>query len=117
MKTIPMFKTLDADPVVKGLLGRRIYEDLAPTDTPTPYLVWQEISGTAENSLDCAANVDHIDFQVLIYDPYQVTAANIRTEVCRVLEKYCVVDKRLGHYESATKLYARGFQAAKWLDR
>ena len=117
MNIIPMYKILDADPVVRSLLANRIHEDLAPENTATPYLVWQEISGAAENSLDCGANVDHIGFQVLVYDTNQKTAAKIRSEVCRVLEKYCVVGERLGHFESATKIFARGFQASKWLDR
>ena len=117
MKNFEMFKILQADAQVKALLDDRIFEDLAPRETKTPYLVWTEVSGTPENHLDCGANVDHLEIQVLIYDPYKVTARNIRTEVCRVLEKKHVIDARLGHYEADTKLWARGFSMNVWLNR
>lgn len=117
MNTIEMFKILQADTQVKSLLANRIFEDLAPDKTATPYLVWTEVSGTPENHLDCGANVDHLEIQVLIYDPYQVTAINARKEVCRVLEDYGVVNERLGHFETITKLFARGFTVSWWLNR
>lgn len=117
MKTIEMFKILQADVPVKDLLADRIFEDLAPDKTPTPYLVWQEISGTPDNHLDGGANVDHLEIQVMIYDPLQVTASSIRSEVCRVLENHGYVNDRLGHYETVTKLFARGFSISWWLCR
>ena len=117
MKEFAMFKTLSADPIVKGLLGKRIHEDLAPDGTPTPYLVWQEISGTPDNHLDAGANVDHLEIQVMIYDPFQVTVSSIRSEVCRVLENHGYVNDRLGHHEASTKLFARGFSMTLWLNR
>lgn len=117
MKTIEMFKILQSDAQVETLLADRIYEDLAPEKTPTPYLVWTEVSGVPENYLDGGANVDHLDIQVFIYDPFQVTASNIRTQVCRVLEKHGYVNDRLGQFEAATKLFARGFTVSLWLNR
>jgi len=117
MKIIEMFKILNADAEVKRLLANRIHEDLAPEGTPTPYMVWTEVSGTPENHLDGGANVDHLEIQVLIYDSSQPVASKIRTEVCRVLENHGVVDERLGHFETATKLFARGFTVNFWLNR
>lgn len=117
MNTVEMFKILKADAQVSGLLADRIYEDLAPEKTVTPYLVWAEVSGTPENYLDGGANVDHLEIQVMIYDPYQVVASSIRSEVCRVLEGHGYVNDRLGHCETVTKLFARGFTVSWWLNR
>lgn len=117
MKIFEVFKILKADAQVSNLLADRIYEDLAPDGTPTPYLIWIEVSGAADNNLDSGAVADHLELQFMIYDPLQVTASSIRSEVCRVLENHGYVNDRLGHHEPATKLFARGFSMSLWLNR
>lgn len=117
MNDLPIFKTLQTDLDVKALLGDRIYEELAPENTATPYAVWQEVAGTADNNLDSGAVVDHIVYQIMIYDPYQVTASKVRKAVCKVLERYSYVTARRNDYETSTKLFSRGFDANWWLNR
>jgi len=117
MKQVPIYKTLKASPEVVALLGDKIYEDLAPTGTVAPYLVWSEVTGTPNNNLDCPANNDHVMYQIMVYSPYQKTASDIRTAVCEVLQQHSFILSRISDYEKDTKLFARGFDANWWLDR
>jgi len=53
----------------------------------------------------------------MVYSPNQKTALDIRAAVCNVLQEHSLIDQRIGHYESNTKLFARGFSGSWWLDR
>ena len=117
MKQLPIYRILKADAQVFGMLGERIYEDVAPEKTPTPYLVWSDLSGTPNTSLDNITNEDDVMYQVMVYSSNQKTASDIRTAVCNVLQEHSLIDQRIGHYESNTKLFARGFSGSWWLDR
>lgn len=118
MSFLPIYKTLVADPDVFKRVGDRIYEDIAGRNPKTPYVVWQEVGGPALNNLDCAAQVDHVMYQVMIYDTNQLIAYEVRDSVRRVLEKHSyVLNARINNYEQNTKLFARGFDANWFLDR
>lgn len=56
MKQVPIYKTLKASPEVVALLGDKIYEDLAPTGTVAPYLVWSEVTGTIQIIIGCTGD-------------------------------------------------------------
>lgn len=120
MSFLPIYRTLNADPAAKAILGTdlRVYEDLAPLDTPTPYAVWQDIGGTAENNLDCPAEVDHVMYQIMVYDTNQKRAYEAREVIRKSLEKISfILNSRISDYEKETKLFVRGFDANWFLDR
>ncbi|WP_396234170.1 DUF3168 domain-containing protein [Acinetobacter baumannii] len=120
MSFLPIYRTLNADPAVKAILGTdlRVYEDLAPLDTPTPYAVWREVGGSAENSLDCPAKTDHVMYQVIVYDTNQKRAYEAREAIRKALETQSyILNPRISNYETDTKLFARGFDANWVLDR
>lgn len=117
MKQLPIYSILKASPQIVVLLGDKIYEDLAPNGTKPPYLVWQEITGTPNNNLDCPANNDHVMYQIMVYSPYSKIASDIRTVVCEVLQEHSFILSRITDYEKDTKLFSRGFDANWWLDR
>ncbi|MEX5367804.1 DUF3168 domain-containing protein [Acinetobacter haemolyticus] len=120
MTFLPIYKTLNADTAVKAIFGDnlRIYEDIAPLNTPVPYAVWQEVGGNAENSLDCPAKTDHIMYQVIVYDTNQKTAYEGREAIRKALENQSyILNPRISGYESETKLFSRGFDANWFLTR
>jgi len=80
MSFLPIYRTLNSDSAVKALLGNdlRVYEEIAPLNTAVPYAVWQEVGGSAENSLDCPAKTDHVMYQVIVYDTNQKRAYEAR---------------------------------------
>ena len=83
---LPIYKTLKADAAVKAIFGDnlRIYEDIAPIGTSTPYAVWQEVGGNAENSLDCPAKTDHIMYRQW----YMTLTKNVLMKVVNQSEKH-----------------------------
>ncbi|MPW44803.1 DUF3168 domain-containing protein [Acinetobacter guerrae] len=120
MSFLPIFRTLNADVAVKAILGNdlRVYEDIAPLNTAVPYAVWQEVGGSAENSLDCSAKTDHVMYQVIVYDTNQKRAYEAREVIRKALETQSyILNPRISHYENDTKLYARGFDANWFLSR
>ena len=116
----PIYKTLNADVAVKAIFGDnlRIYEDIAPIGTSTPYAVWQEVGGNAKNSLDCPAKTDHIMYQVMVYDTNQKRAYEGRETIRKALENHSyILNPRISGYETDTKLFSRGFDANWFLAR
>ena len=117
---LPIYKTLNADVAVKAIFGDnlRIYEDIAPIGTATPYAVWQEVGGNAENNLDCPAKTDHIMYQVMVYDTNQKRAYEGREVIRKALENHSyILNPRISGYETDTKLFSRGFDANWFLTR
>lgn len=123
MNIVPVFPTLEADPSVKALLGNsplRVYEDIAPYKTPFPYAVWSVVTGLPENNLDCAANIDHVSFQIVVYDSNSKRASDIRAAIRTSLEPHCYITSiHPNHFEriNDTNVFGRGFDANWWLDR
>ena len=123
--TAPIFKLLNASDEVKAFLKSdnklRAYEfGLAPDAPQKPYLVWQDISGTPQNHLDCPANTDHITIQIDIYTLEPLQLRTIREAVRKALEldNACTVtDLRGNEREPITKLYRTGFDSNWFVDR
>ena len=117
---LPIYKTLNANADVKTIFGDnlRIYEDIAPIGTATPYAVWQEVGGNAENNLDCHATTDHIMYKVIVYDTNRKRAYMGRDAIRKALENHSyILNPRISGYETDTKLFSRGFDANWFLDR
>lgn len=123
--TAPIFKLLDASDEVKSFLQTgsklRAYEFGLAEDKPKPpYLVWQDISGTPQNHLDCPANTDHITIQIDIYTLEPLQLRTIREAVRKALEldnSCTVTDLRGNEREPITKLYRTGFDSNWFVDR
>ena len=82
MKQLPIYRILKADAQVFGMLGERIYEDVAPEKTPLPYLVWTDLSGTPNTSLDNITNEDDVPV----------------SHFCNRLSQLGIVDSALFHF-------------------
>ena len=123
--TAPIFKLLNASDEVKAFLQTgnilRVYEfGLAPDAPVKPYLVWQDISGTPQNHLDCPANTDHIIIQIDIYTLEPLQLRTIREAVRKALEldnSCTVTDLRGNEREPITRLYRTGFDSNWFVDR
>ncbi|WP_267581485.1 tail completion protein gp17 [Acinetobacter pittii] len=120
MSDIPVFKILNANPEVKALLGEdlKVYEDVAPEGTEPPYAVWQTLTALSENHLDRQAKLDHVMYQVMVYDTDVIRATNIRALVRSVLGEHSyILNSMINGKETATKLIFRGFDANWFVKR
>ena len=120
MSFLPIFRTLKVDAAVSALIdvNTRLYEDVAPHKTPTPYIVWQTISGQANNHLDCPSNLDDTQYQLMVYASDAKTAYELRDLCRKALENRSWINNpSINQYETDTKLYARGFDANWILER
>ena len=120
MTFLPIYKTLNASTEVKALIdpAKQVFEDRAPLGTPTPYIVWQALSGQAINHLDCPSNFDDTQFQVMVYATTAKQAYELRAAARKALEHSCwILNPSINTYESDTNLHARGFDANYILPR
>lgn len=126
--TAPIFKLLNASDELKPYIETkrpkvilRAYEfGLAPDSPIKPYLVWQDITGTPQNHIDCPANTDHITIQVDIYadKPDDLLAIKNAARLALEIDNSCTVtDLRGNSRESDTKLYRTGFDSNWFVDR
>ena len=117
---LPIYRTLATDIAIKAVLdpAKQVFEDVAPHKTPHPYIVWQTISGQANNHLDEPANFDDTQFQLMVYDSDLKRAYEVKELARKALERLCWINNpALSNYEPDTKLYARGFDANWILER
>ena len=117
MNILPVVPTLKLASAVTALLGTnplRVFEDIAPHKTPYPYAVWSVVTANPENHLDCPANIDHVSFQIVVYDTQQKRASDIRAAIRKALEPHCYVTNiHPNHFEriADTNVFGRGFDA------
>lgn len=130
MSFLPIYRTLKADVELAKLIDveTKLFEDMAPfklrsdgtvvvTVSP-PYMVWTTISGQANNHLDCPANFDDTQYQLMVYATNARDAYAIRDAARAVLEtKSWILNPSINHFETETKLYARGFDGNWILER
>lgn len=117
---LPIYRTLAADQALTAVLdpAKQLYEEQAPIDTPLPYIVWQVISGQADNHLDEPADFDFLQFQLMVYDNNLKRAYQIKELARQALQRKCWVgNPAISIYDDATKLYGRGFDANWILER
>lgn len=120
MSFLPIYRTLSASGEIKAVLdpAKQIFEDEAPLNTPVPYIVWQTISGQADNYLDEPANFDDTQFQIMVYDSNLKRAYDVKETVRKALERLCWINNpALSIRDPETKLYGRGFDANWILER
>ena len=117
MSFLPMYRTLKADIDLAALIDveSKAFEDVAPHGTAPPYIIWQTISGQANNHLDEPANFDDTQYQIMVYATDAKTAYAIRDAVRTVLEqKSWILNPSINQHDSKAKLYGRGFDA-NWI--
>jgi len=120
MSFIPIYATLKNNAGVTALINveKQVYEDVAPINTPLPYVVWQAISGQANNHLDSPANFDDTQYQIMVYAVHAKNAYALRDACRKALESRSWINNpSINQYETETKLYARGFDANWILER
>lgn len=120
MNILPIFSVLQQSAEVVSVLGSRIYEDIAPSKTPYPFAVWSSVGGVPDNQLADQPQIDHISFQIVVYDEQATRASNIRKLIARILGEHCyVTGTHPNHYEriADTDVFGRGFDGNWWLDR
>lgn len=80
MSFLPIYRNLNASAELKAVLdpAKQVFEDVAPLNAPLPYIVWQTISGQANNHLDAPANFDDTQFQLMVYDTNLQRAYQVR---------------------------------------
>ena len=123
MNILPVVPVLNASIDVKELLGNnplRVFEDVAPRKTPFPYAVWSVVNADPKNHLDCPANIDHVSFQIVVYDTEQKRASDIRAVIRMALEPHCYVTNIHPNYFERIadiNIFGRGFDANWFLDR
>lgn len=119
MNILPIFATLQ-NSSVKDFVQNRIYEDIAPDKTLFPYVVWSLVGGVPNHNLDCPPKIDHLTFQVVVYDTQATRASNIRKAISAVLDPLCTITNlHPNHVEriADTNIFGRGFDANWWFDR
>ena len=120
MSFIPIYATLKANAAVTAAIDvpKKVFEDVAPLGTKEPYIVWQAISGQANNHLDTPANFDDTQYQLMVYASNAKTAYELRDLCRKALENRSWINNpSINQYETDTKLYARGFDANWILER
>lgn len=76
--------TVEADiyTALKSLVGNRMFPDLAPAETPRPYIVYQEISGEAPIFLERAVpSKKNGRFQISVWSNTRAEAAAIGLQI------------------------------------
>ena len=118
MTDIPVHNILSSDTKIREHVGDRIYSDVAPVGTKTPFIVWQVISGQALNDLDSPANFDSLQIQIMVYSNYGSTSNEVKN-LCRkaVEHKAWILNPSLSSYDSDRKIFAKGFDANYILHR
>ena len=117
MSFLPIYQALKADANLALIINveAKVFEDVAPNGTHPPYVVWQTISGQANNHLDAPANFDDTQYQVMVYHTDPKHAYEIRDAVRAALElESWILNPSISQYDSKAKLHGRGFDA-NWI--
>lgn len=103
----PVYRTLHDDAAVKAIVGTRIYaHGDAPPDTERPYITWQVIVGTPENSLADAPDIDRWVLQINCWHPQEADVETLAKAVRDVVQQHGYVTDMPGNRrDTETKLY------------
>lgn len=116
--SLPIEELLEADSVCAKYFKDKIFEDVAPLNAKRPYLVFQDLSGSPVDSLDCAPKTDHISYQVMVWDESISNATKYRALVMKVLQEHSYINNsRINLRDLKTDLTGRGFDGNWFFDR
>lgn len=115
----PFFEICKADPTVRALMGGplpRIYPfDEAPQNAVKPYAVYQWLSGSPFNMLNCRPDADRAEIQVDVYGLTQKSSTDCAEAIRYAIELNSYIGSYRGtEREPDTKLYRTGFDVT-WL--
>lgn len=103
----PLYPALANDAAVAVIVGDRIYpHGEAPQDVTRPYVTWQMIAGTPENSLADSPDIDRCTLQINCWHPSGAGVVSLATAVRAVAEQHGVVTGiPVNEREPETRLY------------
>lgn len=118
----PLAEVLRASASVTALLGSgkniRVYAGKAPQKSDRPYLIWQTVTGSPENYLGDAPDVDSFSLQLDVYADSRASAIAVTQAVRDVVEQVGHITAWLGEGEEPdTELYRVSFQLDWFTDR
>jgi hypothetical protein len=117
--------TVEADlyTTLKGLVGNRVFPDLAPAGTARPYIVYQEISGEAPVFLEQAnPSKKNGRFQIVVWSVTRAEASAISLQiesamVLATLFQAKPIGGRTAVYDEETELRGARQDYSVWSDR
>lgn len=116
--TAPVFSTLANTSAVTDLVSTRIYEDVAPQNVSRPYVVWQEIGGSAENYLSETPGIDYARIQI---DCYAESKSLVRAIAIAVRDALDLQGYQIGNprsdFSASTKLFSVSMDYSFWVTR
>ena len=117
--TAPIFQVCAASPAVTALLGTgptRIFpHGEAPEGTAKPYAVWQVVSGSPLNYLNCVPSTDRYGLQVDVYAATASSADAVVTAMRLVIGQHAYITGfGIDGKDKDTHSYRKGFDVA-WL--
>ncbi|MBX7275484.1 DUF3168 domain-containing protein [Pseudomonas sp. ERGC3:05] len=117
--TAPIFKVCAASPAVTALLGAgptRLYpHGEAPEGTAKPYVVWQVVSGSPLNYINCVPSTDRYGLQVDVYADTASSADDVVVALRRVIAQQAYITGfGIDTRDKDTHSYRKGFDVA-WL--
>jgi hypothetical protein len=118
----PVFDTLRGSGLVVSLLGdvpMRCYRHgQAPQAVAKPYVTWQIVSPTPENTLSELPSIDRVQVQLDCWSDDDAAVTTLAVAVRDAIEPYAhMTGGASDDYEPATKLYRVALQFDWWLPR
>ena len=104
--------------VLGGLAVGGLWNLRAAQNTPTPYLVWQRIIGTVNNSTTGASNLQNLRIQIDAYAQDALTAATLGESILAAMAASAITNVCLSSqdfYEDDTLVYRFSQDFSLWL--
>jgi len=117
--------TVEADlfTTLKGLVGNRMYPDVAPAGAVTPYIVYQQISGQSIQFLERALpSKKNGRFQIAVWSATRAEAASIGLAIENAMQlatvfQVEVIGAPTADYDEDTQLRGSRQDFGIWSDR
>jgi hypothetical protein len=115
----PVYAVLKASSSVVAIVGNRIYpHGEAVQDTAKPYIVWQLVAGTPQNTLSEPASIDAMRIQIDCYHQSPVGIETLADAVRTAIETVAhVTSIPVNERETETKLYRIALDLDWWYTR
>ena len=106
-------------PLLSPLVDSRIYPIIVPEGSVknTPYIVWQVISNSPENTIDGATGHEWVRVQIDCYDPSYDAAVQLSHDVLGVINSNIQTTDYFGTqqmYDTDAKLFRQSIDIGLW---
>ncbi|MFD1556031.1 DUF3168 domain-containing protein [Paraburkholderia silviterrae] len=102
----------------KALVDGRCYPDVAPQNTPRPYVTYQDVGGQSPNYLSNTVELENARMQVNVWADSRAAARALMRSVIKALTADPIGAATIGGpvsvYESDTKLYGSREDFSIW---